>query len=300
MTADSQDVLTRAAATNDDILALVDRAIMYIANDDPDARSLTRRLSILNNLAPVALLGSGNATHLPRPARALATFIHQATYDEHDWIWAKQALTALQVDPDALLIATRRAVPESQNGHMRALLPRADYTFIPVDRLPFAHNPFKCSHIDRHQEFERQAQRRQRSIFARLRRRSSQDEAPALAAGRHLDQLLSTGELPTCHMHPQGVDWRLAIDQARHIQDTVTPWTEAAIDAALDIATDEDSTTQQRLVRDLFTDAIRCNRTFSRLQNGQHRVCGARRAGIPTLLIAWPVDERPANLDQQD
>jgi len=297
-TSDRATALTRAAATTDDILAIVDRAMMFAASDETDIRMLRRRLEILNDVAPVALLGAGEAGHLPRPARALATLIDHATYDETDWAWIRKVLRSLQLDPGALLVETRAALPVRQTRRVAVFLTNPDdYILIPVERLPFAHNPYECEYIDMHQAFadkDRQAQRTHGRL-ARLLRRPRPDADPDLAAGRRLNDLLITGTLPKCHKH-QDIDWAQAMSDAESIQGNTRPWTPQQISTDLGIESDDNSTPQQRFVRDLFLDPVRWDSRRPRLENGQHRVCGARLAGIPQLMIGMPADERPADL----
>lgn len=284
----SSPALEATARNSDDLLKIVDSAIMYALRDYPNEDALRRRLEMINKIPTITLMGTGTPVHLPRPARALATLINQATTSADDWAWLRTTLASLGVDPTTLLIEAQAADPRRYREVAILLGSPTDYVLWKVADLPYMHSPKDCHNKPFHEEATRQLRNRRGPL-----RRKPTPSTPDVLAGRYLFERLQDGSLTPCAFH-EDLDWDAVLTDSINIKNTVEPWTHDAITAALGITSDESSTPQQRFVRDLFLDPIRWNGTSPRVDNGQHRICRARLAGVEQIMIGHDRDEQAA------
>lgn len=283
--------LEATAGNSDDLLKIIDSAIMYALRDYPNEDALRRRLEMINKMPTIALMGTGDAVHLPRPARALANLINQATTSADDWAWLKTTIASLGIDPTTLLVEAQAAHPEHYREVAILLPDPTDYVIWNVADLPYMHAPKECHNKPFHEHTTRGLKRR-------VLRRKPTVSPPDVLAGRLLFERLQDQSLTPCNFH-QDLDWASVLTDSIRIKDTVEPWSHDAITAALGITSDDTSTPQQRFVRDLFLDPIRWNGISPRVHNGQHRICRARVAGVGQIMIGHTRDEQ-ADLAQRN
>lgn len=160
------------------------------------------------------------------------------------------------------------------------LLPSPDdYILFPVADLPYMHQPGSdCSHNRLHEVLCNQ-----RGALGLSSGRPGHEDNDVVA-GRELARRLANKQLKACGKH-KDVDWRRVIDEAIVVRDIARPWSEDAIKAALDYRSDDTATVEQKLILSLFLDPIRWDGTSKRVNAGQHRLCGARLAGIGRVLV---------------
>lgn len=280
--------LEATARNSDDLLKIIDHAITYALRDYPNEDALRRRLEMINKIPAIALMGTGTPVHLPRPARALATLINQATTSTDDWAWLKTTLASLGADPTTLLGEAQAADPRHYRQVAILLSSPADYVLCKVADLPYMHAPKDCHNKPFHEETTRNLQRRR----GLLRRKPTIPTADVLA-GRHMFESLQDQSLTPCDFHTD-LDWDQVLINSIKIKNGVKPWTRDAITAALGITSDDTSTPLQRFVRDLFLDPIRWDGITPRVDNGQHRICRARVAGVEQIMIGHTRKEQAA------
>ncbi|WP_137159855.1 hypothetical protein, partial [Blastococcus sp. CCUG 61487] len=193
--------LEATARNNDDLLKLIDRAIMYALRDYPNEEALRRRLEMINKIPTIALMGTGTPGRLPRPARALATLINQATTSTDDWAWLKTTLASLDIDPTTLLIEAQAADARHYREVAILLDSPTDYVLWKVADLPYMHAPKDCHNKPFHEETTRHLQRRRG-----LLRRKPTSPTPDVLAGRYMFDRLQDRSLTPCNFH-EDLDW---------------------------------------------------------------------------------------------
>lgn len=223
----------------------------------------------------------------PNPvAAAIGGFLLVCSADPETWTWAARLFKDLSLDA-ALLHSQARAVarPNTMPLYSRAVVfleDPQDYELVPVADLPYGHSMHNCGHMDRFRS-ERSAVGCGNKFRRIIPGKTTAD--PDLEAGRRLQRLIDTGELQPCSNHSKYLDWEQAMVDAEAIRQTVRPWTFTAIREHLDPRDVEPMTDQNTLIYNLFSDPIRWPPGSVRVTGGQHRICGARNAGITHLLV---------------
>lgn len=217
---------------------------------------------------------------------AIGSFLLTCSTDPETWTWASRLLKDLSLDA-ALLHSQARTVarPNTMPLYSRAVVflqDPQDYQLVPVADLPYGQSMHNCGHSDRFQT-ERTAVQRANKMRRIIPGIATPD--PELEAGRRLQRLLDTGELQPCNNHAKDLNWEQAMTDAEKIRQTLRPWTLTAIRHHLDPSDAEPMTDQNTLIYNLFKEPIRWEPGKPRVTGGQHRICGARNAGITHVMV---------------
>lgn len=180
---------------------------------------------------------------------------------------------------DALLGAA--APPRTGGVADRVALPwpRKRFLIVDSDRLPPAHNPFRCPHGDRHS-----------ALVAAAAPDSTHPVtgAPCLSAARQLelnrehDNALTETDRAACGYHAGRWPLVCAV-QVELVERPELRWTYATLEWAAD--TVGLTAAETRWLSALLCDPLRWDGTSSHLTNGQHRACAILHSGAPRCAV---------------
>jgi hypothetical protein len=130
------------------------------------------------------------------------------------------------------------------------------FSVVRVSRLPYAHNPFKCTHAPQTVDVD--------------------------FDGRRFFESLTREQFGSCRYH-RVVDWKLVAKMGvqlfwRHRQERKSTLNRAILAVELDEP-------NKRALLSLFSDPIVWERTGPAVVDGQHRLCAIRAAGARLCLI---------------
>ena len=249
----------------------------------PDPMTVQRRLSLMDCLAPLTFTPALDESGLDdADAAAVATLLMRCLrsgIDDTDWALKAAAIEGCQ----PLLLLARvadRGVPLTHGYRSPMAGFRSDpstYTFVDVADLPPFHNPFKCGQAS---GWRKAAHVRDR-WWDRGHEAGVQDLANRQAGD---DWLHAQGRV--CPLHDLTLDWDDIMSGAAGVLRDVQPWTRVGVLRAVNPSGKEPFDRRTSLLISLFLDPIIWDGKTKAVTNGQHRICGARQAGLKRILTA--------------
>jgi hypothetical protein len=278
-----------APYTFNDVYAILDAAV----------RSLSVRHSPTNDLLRAGAIESLThhlshpelrASDLPAdPAEgALTAFLRACAPDAYLAGWARDLVRDSGLDIDVCLARLPVEVPY---GHPMSALANSpeDYELLRVADLPAPHSIKRDCALQPHFDaLSKQEQRRNR--LRTLLGRPAPGIALQVRAGQLWQhEVVRDRAWSGCGKHQPDVDWNACIDDVSHVLaaaiDGAFPWRRDIVYRKVNPSGQEPLTPSARLTWSLLGDPIHWSPPEPTVVSGQHRLCGARAAGVERIWV---------------
>lgn len=256
-----------------------------------DLTTIRTRLSLMDGVAPLTFTPALDESGVYTDDAPVATLLMRCLLTGPEELdWALNSCRAVGLKPFEILCRMadtphpHRPYPSPVSGFR----PNPDdYRLVPIADLPPFHIPSGCDHKDGwvHEEAEAQSLQQPTPRWP-WARQSDEPSTPTVASRSAADAWLELHHSRWCSKHEASIDWRAVQARAEQVHATIRPWTSASVLSAANPAGREPFSPSVALLVSMFMRPITWDGKSETVGDGQHRVCGARRAGLGEVLVA--------------